>query len=449
MSSLRRPEPAEGSARPGNRWRAGSTVALERTVADHGDVLLDWRFKGFGGAAITIGELRDSGRPMSEFGSPLMIIDRSAVATNVARMNAWCAEHDAVLAPHGKTTMAPSLWLDQLRAGCVAITVANTAQLRVARAVGVPEVIVANEIVDAGELAWIGAELEADPEFGLTCWVDSVAGVRLMQQALTGTGTRPLDVCVEIGGVGGRAGVRDPETARAVAEAVVAADRLRLVGISCYEGAVPGIGADPDGLAVVDTFLTTVVDTHRSLSALYESDRVMITAGGSAYFDRVAAGLAGLGPDVDLVIRSGAYAVHDDLHYNQVTPSTRSAGPTLIPAISTWAGVLSRPEPGRVIIDAGRRDVPFDQDLPIVLAARRRDGGGLRRIDPGKATANRLNDQHGYLDVADESELEVGDLVRLGLSHPCTAFDKWRAIGVVESNEPDDPTVVDAVLTYF
>ncbi len=435
-------------ARPSDRRVAGSTAALERTVAEHGDLRLDWRHKGFTGAELTIGELRDQGRSLSSLGSPLMIIDRSAVHANITGMNAWCAERGVVLAPHGKTTMAPSVWLDQLRAGCVAITVANAFQLRVARAVGVPDVIVANEIVDPRELAWIGAELDRDPDFGLTCWVDSVAGVALMQRALTGHGSRPLDVCVEVGGVGGRAGARDPRAVREIAEAVVVADRLRLAGISCYEGAVPGIGADAAGLATVDDFLAAVVVIHGQLTDLYESDRPMITAGGSAHFDRVAAAFGGLA-DVEVVIRSGAYAVHDDLHYAQVTPSTRGAGPEFIPAISTWATVLSRPEPGRVIIDAGRRDVPFDQDLPIVLEARRQTDDGLRRIDPGATTVVSLNDQHGYLDVAADSELEVGDLVRLGLSHPCTAFDKWRVIGVVDSQQSEDPTVIDAVLTYF
>ncbi|MFC7620020.1 amino acid deaminase [Microlunatus sp. GCM10028923] len=444
MSSPSAPESAAT-----DRRTPGSTAGLEQTVAEHAEVVLDWRAKGFAGAGITVGDLRASGRPLSSLGSPLMIIDRSATQANITGMNAWCAEHGAVLAPHGKTTMAPSLWLDQLRAGCVAITVANAFQLRVARAVGVPDVIVANELVDPTELAWIGAELDRDPSFGLVCWVDSVAGVQRMQQALAGQGTRPLDVCVEVGGVGGRAGARDPETVREVAEAAVAADRLRLVGISCYEGAVPGIGADADGLAIVDAFLAEVAEIHRGLKDLYQDDRVLVTAGGSAHFDRVAAAFAGLGPEVDLVIRSGAYAVHDDLHYAEVTPSTRGAGPELIPAISTWATVLSRPEPGRVIIDAGRRDVPFDQDLPIVLEARRRGDHGLVRIEPGPTTVISLNDQHGYVDVAADSELAVGDLVRLGLSHPCTAFDKWRVIGVVDSNDADDPSVVDAVLTYF
>jgi D-serine deaminase-like pyridoxal phosphate-dependent protein len=56
-----------------------------------------------------------------------------------------------------------------------------------------------------------------------------------------------------------------------------------------------------------------------------------------------------------------------------------------------------------------------------------------------------LNDQHAYLDVSPEAPLEVGDLIGCGISHPCTAFDKWRLIPIVN----DAYDVVDAVHTYF
>ena len=110
--------------------------------------------------------------------------------------------------------------------------------------------------------------------------------------------------------------------------------------------------------------------------------------------------------------------------------------------------MLSRPEPGLVVLDAGKRDLPFDLDLPVPLAAVRRGrvpGGTAEAVPLGKATVTRLNDQHAYVDVEPASELAVGDVVRLGLSHPCTAFDKWRAIPVVD----DAGIVVDVLRTYF
>jgi D-serine deaminase-like pyridoxal phosphate-dependent protein len=90
----------------------------------------------------------------------------------------------------------------------------------------------------------------------------------------------------------------------------------------------------------------------------------------------------------------------------------------------------------------GKRDAPFDEGLPVPRQIRRGDGAtgpadGLR--------VTRLNDQHAYLQVPDGSSLIPGDLVRFGISHPCTAFDKWRAIPVVD----DAGTVVDVLHTYF
>src|SRR6185503_5831410 len=112
------------------------------------------------------------------------------------------------------------------------------------------------------------------------------------------------------------------------------------------------------------------------LQEFYETPRVTVTAGGSAYFDRVAVLLGPLlrqpaDRPVDVVLRSGAYVVHDDVHYRKVTPSTRGGGPVLRTAIHVWAQVLSRPQADLAILDTGRRDVPFDLDLPIVLAASR------------------------------------------------------------------------------
>jgi D-serine deaminase-like pyridoxal phosphate-dependent protein len=147
------------------------------------------------------------------------------------------------------------------------------------------------------------------------------------------------------------------------------------------------------------------------------------------------------------VLRSGAYVVHDDLHYSRITPSTRSAGPTLRSAIHVWASVLSRPEHDLVIIDAGRRDLPFDIDLPVVLAARR--NGADPQLIPVNAHLTALNDQHAFVRIDSDSPLQVGDVLKLGLSHPCTAFDKWRAIPMVDSADAVDPRVTDVALTYF
>ena len=117
-------------------------------------------------------------------------------------------------------------------------------------------------------------------------------------------------------------------------------------------------------------------------------------------------------------------------------------GPALEPALELWAHVLSRPEQGLALACAGRRDVGFDADLPVPLRFRR-PGGQL--VPAAGSRVSDLNDQHAYLALAPGTDLAPGDLVCLGVSHPCTTFDKWRVIPVVD----DGYHVIDAVHTFF
>jgi D-serine dehydratase len=58
-----------------------------------------------------------------------------------------------------------------------------------------------------------------------------------------------------------------------------------------------------------------------------------------------------------------------------------------------------------------------------------------------------MNDQHAYLrfPVDGDAAPQVGDLVGCGISHPCTTFDKWRALFTVD----DDYRVTGAIRTFF
>jgi D-serine deaminase-like pyridoxal phosphate-dependent protein len=170
-----------------------------------------------------------------------------------------------------------------------------------------------------------------------------------------------------------------------------------------------------------------------------------VTAGGSAFFDQVVDVLGGPWPDglpVLPVLRSGAYLTHDSGFYDRLSPlgaHPRTGGPTLRPALRAWAQVCSNPEPGLAFLTAGKRDVPYDIDLPFPQLLRRDGVTG-----PVEATVTKLNDQHAFLSFA--GDVRVGDWVGLGVSHPCTTFDKWQLLPVVGA---DGETVVDLIRTYF
>jgi D-serine deaminase-like pyridoxal phosphate-dependent protein len=398
-----------------------------------------------------------AGKPrLSQLPTPLMTLSAPGLRHNVDTLARWCTHHGVDLAPHGKTTMAPALWAMQLDAGSWAITLANVFQLGVARAYGVSRVLIANAVISPLQLRWIADELAADSEFEVLVWADSVRTVEIMESARSayvGPDARPLDVLVEVGGLGGRTGARDAETSQAVAEAIANASTLRLAGVAGYEGAI-GHGVDEAGLEEVRSYLRDLAALHSRLreKGLYDEDVVpIVSAGGSQYFEQVAAVLAPLGNEgARVVLRSGAYITHDDGLYRRVSPlgeHPRTDGDRLVPAMHGWVRITSQPEPGLAIFDAGRRDLPFDQDLPEPQLIRPRSEGEPLLTADGMTVTN-LNDQHGYLSF-DGVPVVIGDELRIGLSHPCTAFDKWGLIPVVDDPDAADPVVVDLVRTFF
>ena len=299
---------------------------------------------------------------LSAFSTPVLVLTDSVIDDNIAQMATWCTEHGVGLAPHGKTTMAPELWDRQLRAGAWGITVATPSQLRVAVEFGVQRVQLANALVDPAALTWVSRALDADPDLVLLTWADSVDTVAAMNTVLSRCQpTRALHVLVELGAAGGRTGARTLETAEAVAAAIGASPWLRLGGVSGYEGALAH-DASEAAVGAVRSYLQDLATLHRKLLASGAYDRaddraggqaddrahdgsdgraedrpeVIVTAGGSAYFDDVADVLGDLadlegkaGVATRVLLRSGAYVVHDDGFYRGISPFSRGAGQPL------------------------------------------------------------------------------------------------------------------------
>jgi D-serine dehydratase len=410
----------------------------------HTDERVDWRFKCFPAVDVALEDVAAQGWSLlaGDLLLPALVLKESALEHNLKLMAEFCRSRGVDLAPHGKTTMAPALFARQLEAGAWAMTVATVSQARIARAFAVQRILIANEVVEASAVRWIAGELDDDHSFDCYCLVDSPAGVERMAAALINRPAgRPLPVLLEVGAQGGRAGCRRLDDALAVARAVDRSSALQLAGVEAFEG----ILESPD--AVVD-LLDRVGETARALAAegMFEGlTEVVVSAGGSVFFDHVVARLSSLelGRRVRVVLRSGCYVTHDSGAYDLASPfGSRSDDGRLQPALEIWGAVLSRPEPELAIVGFGKRDAPYDAGLPIPLTiARDRE----RHVASGQLEITRLNDQHAYVRVAPGFDLDVGDLVGCGISHPCTAFDKWALIPVVD----DGYRVIDAVRTYF
>lgn len=387
---------------------------------------------------------------------PSFVLRETALAHDIEVMATFCRERGLSFAPHGKTTMAPAIFRRQLDAGAWAITVADTWQAEIALKAEVDRILIANEVVDDAGLDWIGATLKADPSTPtLIVLVDSVAGVERMARRLAGS-SRPLSVLVDVGADGGRTGVRTVDDAVMVANAVDhAAPMLRLAGVSFYEGVVAGdtLLERQTGVRAMTNMTREIVERLAPLFERSGISEIVVSGGGSMYPDVVADEFGrpwAASHPVRPVMRSGAYVTHDHGIYERRSPfgmRAAAGAPRLEPAIEVWAPVLSVPEPGLAIAGAGRRDLPVDQDLPVVVRIRSSDGSEdlqPRRAEPG-FTVTALNDQHAFIALDDQANLAVGDLVGFGISHPCTSFQVWREALLID----DADRVIDVYTLYF
>lgn len=373
---------------------------------------------------------------------PLLVANAAALEHNITLMQRYCDQKGVYLAPHGKTTMSPQIFRRQLDAGAWGMTVATVEQLAVYRRYGVNRTILANQVVGAGNLRLLAEELRASPDLELLVFVDSSQGVRDLELMAREMLERPVDVLLEIGYAGGRTGARNSASVEAILAELTLSPHVRLKGLAAFEGLLPDLYSRRD--AEIRSLLRALVRQVDDLLAGGRlPDAFIVTAGGSAAFDLVVEELAGRWPGrATIILRSGCYVTHDHGIYAATSPLATGSDP-LRPALELWAYVQSRPEPELAYATFGRRDAPYDTGFPIPIARIAR--GETRKVAVDGIVVEGLNDQHARLRVPLGCDLAVGDILIFGISHPCSAFDRWRLLMVVD----DQDRVTDGLLTFF
>ncbi|ENM5762110.1 amino acid deaminase [Vibrio mimicus] len=367
-----------------------------------------------------------------EISLPSAVIDARALENNLRWMQQFADKQQLKLAPHGKTSMTPDFFRQQLAQGAWGITVATAAQAEIAVQAGAKNVIMANQLVGKANMTIISRLLK-DNEVNFYCCVDSTRNTSSLAEFFAAQ-QQTLNVLIEFGVVGGRCGCRTGEQLFTLAEQINTLPNLALCGIEVYEGVIHGEHAEQE----IGAFLNKVIALIRDLKqAQWIASKPLITGAGSAWYDVVAEHFSGL-DDLIAVLRPGCYAIHDTGIYQKAQHNVMARaekkqgvacqlGGDLISALELWAHVISRPEPTRLVVGMGKRDVAFDAGLPILELAFR-DGEGLPL--PEYANSVAIMDQHTFVDVPAESTLDVGDILVFSTSHPCLTIDKWRALAV-------------------
>jgi D-serine dehydratase len=413
---------------------------------------LDWRTKGLPPAAEgctpeTIGRL-GLNLLAGDLMLPAAVLRETALKHNIAAMQAFADRNGVHLCPHGKTSMSPELFAMQLETGAWGMTAATAHHVRVYRRLGINRVFLANELAGAADIAFILDEIARDAEFDFYALADSIEGAALLAEAAKQVRCpRPVQLLIETGVAGGRAGVRDAAAALALARQIKASEPwLTLRGVETFEGVRQT--RDQARIEAADMIDLALVAAHDiAAEGLFAEGPVMLTAGGSAFLDLCAAKLPGDlgGRPVERVIRPGCYVTQDHGLYQRLTqPDGRPLPglPALAPALEVWGAVLSVPEPGLAVIGVGKRDVSYDVEPPLPAWRSRPSDTAPAPVHGMKVIG--LWDQHLSL-AMEPGQLAVGDMVGFGISHPCATFDRWQALLLVD----DAYRITGAVTTLF
>ena len=389
---------------------------------------------------------------------PLAVLKQSALAHNLVWMQDFCIARGLDIAPHGKTTMSPELYDMQIKAGAWGISFANVFQAGLGIRHGIQRIIIANQVFQATDLDTLATLLFEHPSARIYFLIDSMAQLDAIEawhvSYKTKTNT-PLTftVLIELGIEGKRTGCRKHDEALALAHRIKSTPYLTLCGIECYEGALATCNHahDTEAVAALMARVQCLAQACES-DDLFECDEVLLTAGGSAIFDLVAQNLKPLlQRPARGILRSGCYLTHDHVQYKKMLQCVGvrlQLSNTLQPALEVLSRVQSCPEPGLALLSMGKRDVSFDMDLPIPLWRAKVGDTSTRRV-PSHWQITALNDQHAYLhfnaQAPQDEQPFVGQILGSGISHPCTTFDKWRWMPLVD----DHYQVIDAISIHF
>ncbi|WIY24767.1 type III PLP-dependent enzyme domain-containing protein [Parasedimentitalea psychrophila] len=417
--------------------------------------------------------LKDAGRfgwsvPDEDLCLPVLTVCEPTLQKNLAVMDQYAREQDVWLCPHGKTMMSPQL-LAHVLAGerTLGLSAATVAQARMMAECGAPVVLLANQLVGRSNIRSFAHLMAQFPATRFLMLVDSVAGL----DQLVAHGASHIEkgqhftILVEVGFQGARTGIQSMTGVDTVLQAVAAQQSaqapVQLCGLQAYEGAIGG--SHDERKARVADYLDFAVSAFNRIcdSGLMPADQVPVfTAGGSSSFDFVvsACKATSFQRQPQIWLRGGVAATYDHLAYKERLAEMDARGGFVLngkavsaetrfqPAMAIWAAVQSLPEPGIAILAAGMRDFPYDAGLPVVLA-QYRDGQQIADLSEqeDRLRLTRANDQHAFLKPAAGMDLRIGDVLKLGISHPCTAFDKWRFVFCVDAQD----RVTNMAETFF
>ncbi|MBI4512854.1 MAG: alanine racemase [Gemmatimonadetes bacterium] len=350
--------------------------------------------------------------------TPALLVDAPALERNLEAMQRLADGFGLALRPHAKTHKSPALARLQIEAGARGITVAKVGEAEVMAEAGLEDILIANQVIGETKLDRLVRLAERARTAIL---VDGVEGVQALEQALARRGLE-MEVMIEVDTGKRRCGLERLEDILDVVRAIEKARHVRLRGLETHEGHVA------DGARSAEDLRTRAQAAGQRLVEVAEALRDRgIEIRELSVGSTPAAPYTGAVPGLT-EMRPGTYVFNDvnQMAIGQATPSDC--------ALSVLATVMSRPAPGRAVLDAGSKSLFAERVRPGF--AGEYSGFGFIREAPG-AVISSLSEEHAVVDLNGEA-LRVGDRVKIIPNHVCPCVNLHEETYVVRGGEVVD-----------
>ncbi len=348
-----------------------------------------------------------------ELDTPCLVVDLDRAERNVKRIQAVADAAGIRLRPHTKTHKSVYFARMQTRAGATGITCAKLGEAEVMADAGFDDILIAYPLI--GERKMARLEALARKVRRVIVSLDSYE----VAQALSAVGQRlgrPLEVYVEVDTGLRRVGRAPGEDAVGFCRGLDRYPGIRVAGLMSHAGPTWKEASEPERLAFARREAAMM---HQVRTALGCPD-LEISVGATPI-----AHLAGQTPEVT-EMRPGTYIFGDR---NLMGLGLAAEEDCALRVLTT---VVSRPAPGRAVVDAGSKSLAMDPH---------REGGHGHVVGMPAVRVDRLSEEHGVLEFAPDLPLRVGQRLEIIPNHVCPAvnlFDRMYGVrnGKVEREIP-------------
>jgi D-serine deaminase-like pyridoxal phosphate-dependent protein len=321
------------------------------------------------------------GLPKDRLDTPALCVDLDVMEGNIARIATACREHGVAWRPHTKGQKVPAIAHKLLAAGAIGVTCQKLGEAEVMAAAGIRDILVANQIVGDQKIARLVNLLRhAD----VVVAVDDPDNVAALDAAARAKGVR-LRVVIEVNIGGNRAGVEPGVAVAALARRIAEHPGLRFAGVMGWEShttSIPDQAEKEHAVAAAVKLLTQSADACRSAGLPVD----IVSCGGTGTYRFTTAQ-----PGVTEIEAGGG--IFSDVRYRTKFLVDHPY------ALTVMTTVTSRPNPRRIICDAGKKAMSSDAAEPLPL--------GVEHVK-----SVNLSAEHARIELTEpDTRLRVGDRV--------------------------------------